>query len=118
MTDLSINLLVLKVKDIEHTVQFYTALGIQFQTEQHGAGPVHYSALLGNTVVEIYPAKSQEDVSTNIRLGFHVQHLAEVMDKLKICHVQVKTEPKQTAWGFRAVIINNDGHVIELVEQA
>lgn len=78
-----LNLLVLKVKDIEHTVQFYTALGIQFQTEQHGAGPVHYSALLGNTVVEIYPAKSREDVTTNIRLGVTVQHLTEMINKLK-----------------------------------
>ena len=113
-----LTLLVLKVSNIQHTAQFYTALGIQFQTEQHGAGPMHYSALLGNTVLEIYPANRQEGVTTNIRLGFTVQHLSETLDKLKSLHIQVKAEPKQTAWGFRAVIINQDGHVIELVEQA
>lgn len=113
-----LNLLVLKVKDIELTAQFYAALGIQFQAEQHGAGPLHYSALLGNTVVEIYPTNTQQDVTANIRLGFTVQHLTEMMNKLKSLHVQVTTEPKQTAWGFRAVIISHDGHVIELVEQA
>ena len=112
-----LTLLILKVKDIEHTVQFYTALGIQFQTEQHGAGPVHYSALLGNTVLEVYPARSEEDVTTNMRLGFIVQCLTETIKLLKNLNVQIKAEPKQTAWGFRAVIINNDGHVIELVEE-
>ena len=113
-----LNLLVLKVKDIALTARFYTVLGIQFQTEQHGTGPMHYSALLGNTVLEIYPANNQQDVTTNIRLGFTVQHLSETLDKLKSLHIQVKAEPKQTPWGFRGVVINNDGHVIELVEQA
>lgn len=112
-----LNLLVLKVKNIASTTQFYATLGIQFQTEQHGTGPVHYSAILGDTVLEIYPASSDEDVTTNIRLGFTVQCITEKIELLKSLNIQIKAEPKQPAWGFRAVVINNDGHVIELVEQ-
>ena len=112
-----LTLLVIKVKDIEHTVQFYTAVGIQFQTEQHGSGPMHYSALLGNTVLEVYPASRDEDVTTNIRLGFTVQCLTEKIELLKSLNIQIKAEPKQTAWGFRAVVVDQDGHVVELVER-
>lgn len=112
-----LNLLVLKVKDIELTTQFYAALGIQFQAEQHGTGPVHYSALLDDTVLEIYPANSEQDVTTHIRLGFTVQHMGETLDKLKSLNIQIKVAPKQTPWGFRAVVINHDGHVIELTEK-
>lgn len=112
-----LNLIVLKVKDIELTAQFYAALDIQFQAEQHGAGPVHYSALLDNTVLEIYPAKSEQDVTTHIRLGFTVQHLGETLDKLKSLNIQIKVAPKQTAWGFRTVVVNQDGHMIELTEK-
>jgi predicted enzyme related to lactoylglutathione lyase len=111
-----LNLLVHQVKDIQHTAQFYAALGIQFQAEQHGVGPVHYSALLDNTVLEIYPANNAEAVTSHIHLGFKIQHLAETMNKLKSMNIQVTAEPKQTPWGFRAMLINHDGHVIELIE--
>lgn len=112
-----LNLIVLKVKDIELTAQFYAALGIQFQAEQHGTGPVHYSAMLGDTVLEIYPAGSDADVTTNIRLGFTVQCLRQTIELLKRLSIHIKAEPKQTSWGFRAVVTNNDGHVIELTEK-
>ena len=37
-------------------VAFYTAIGLTFRSEQHGAGPRHYSAESAGLVIEVYPA--------------------------------------------------------------
>jgi hypothetical protein len=38
---------VLKTGNVERLLAFYRALGIGFVEEQHGRGPLHYSASLG-----------------------------------------------------------------------
>lgn len=51
-TDL--NLVVLRVADIEMSARFYSVLGIRFEKEQHGKGPVHLSGLIGSVLLELY----------------------------------------------------------------
>ena len=38
-------------------VAFYQSLGLTFTEEQHGKGPLHYSAPLGDGIIEIYPLR-------------------------------------------------------------
>ena len=52
----ALDYLVIYVSDLEASAQFYGALGLTLVREQHGFGPVHYSAQLGPTVLEAIAA--------------------------------------------------------------
>ncbi len=50
-------LLVIYTERMEECREFYDALGIRFEREQHGHGPQHHTAVLPDgTVFELYPA--------------------------------------------------------------
>lgn len=117
MSNITVNLLVLKVINIEETSVFYSALGLSFNIEQHGQGPKHYSSLLGSTLLEIYPA-NHESITTNIRLGLNVKSIQETLNKITTVGGSVISQAKSTPWGLRAVISNSDGHMIELIENS
>jgi hypothetical protein len=59
----SLSLLVLRSSRLEAMRTFYEALGLTFVEEKHGAGPVHYSAQLGSTVLEIYPGETSPPIT-------------------------------------------------------
>ena len=62
MTPPRLNLLVIQSEEHSNTVRFYELLGLHFQEEQHGKGPVHWAATSGGLVMEIYPARSSDEV--------------------------------------------------------
>jgi lactoylglutathione lyase len=39
----SLNLIVIRAADLDKSLAFYRALGLEFAQEQHGTGPVHYA---------------------------------------------------------------------------
>jgi catechol 2,3-dioxygenase-like lactoylglutathione lyase family enzyme len=64
------NLLVIYTTRVEECRDFYTSLGMNLQSEQHGTGPRHYAAELADgTVFEIYPAAQGQETG-RLRLGF------------------------------------------------
>ncbi|MBI3269129.1 MAG: hypothetical protein HYZ53_08900 [Planctomycetes bacterium] len=62
---MELSLLVLKTDKLEETKRFYEHLGVMFVQEKHGDGPLHYSAALGDLVLEICPGEAG-----GTRLGF------------------------------------------------
>lgn len=65
-------LLVLYSPRMEECYRFYSDLGLDFTTEQHGQGPQHYAAVLTNgTVFEIYPARPDRQTGA-LRLGLAI----------------------------------------------
>jgi catechol 2,3-dioxygenase-like lactoylglutathione lyase family enzyme len=46
-----------RAADLEKSLAFYRALGLEFQQEQHGNGPIHYASIMRETVIEIFPGK-------------------------------------------------------------
>ena len=40
---MKISLLVIRCQDLEASKVFYQQLGLVFEKEQHGSGPIHYS---------------------------------------------------------------------------
>jgi len=111
MTDPSLKLIVLKTTDIGLLRQFYTQLGFQFVEEQHGKGPVHCSASLGDGILEIYPLPDGAEADLTTRLGFSVLDPNSVLTGLGDV-----SAPKQTDWGLRAVVRDPDGRAVELYE--
>ena len=68
-------------------------------------------------VFEIYPLlKSQIAPDNSLRLGFNVQQLDALLDKLKKEGIDIVKEPTQLEWGYVAIIKDLDGRKIELKE--
>ncbi|HWL08426.1 MAG TPA: VOC family protein [Planctomicrobium sp.] len=111
-----LNLVVVRSREPERLMSFYQLLGITFQLEQHGTGPVHWAADLDKQVMEIYPSKSMEDVDSTTRLGFRVRSMTEVMNSLRSGGVEIIQEAKQSTWGLRAIVRDPDGRYVELAE--
>src|SRR5262245_10039815 len=84
-----LNLLVIRAVDTDRAMHFYEQLGLHFVKQQHGNGPEHYSAVLGTTVFEIYPYKEGSKTTEGIRLGFNVESLSVVMERLKALDINI-----------------------------
>ena len=117
MTGVELNLVVIRAKDIDRAAAFYSLLGLQFKKHRHGKGPEHYASDIGGTVFEIYPHQEEEGGSTGTRIGFKVPSVDAAVAALKKAGAHVVSSPKDSIWGRRAVIVDFDGHLVELTER-
>ncbi len=108
-----LSLVVLRSADIHLAKDFYTVLGLNFVEERHGEGPLHFSAMAGSTVVEIYPCR-QDESPTPVRLGFRVQSVDQTVKELARKGASIVREPKDSVWGRRALVEDPDRNRIEL----
>jgi lactoylglutathione lyase len=99
------------------SLRFYRALGLQLTQEQHGNGPVHYACELGETVLELYPAKPgtapDRLIGGGTMLGFLVESLAQTMQAL--ADLGIAAPPSSTP--SRALLHDPDGRAIEIQER-
>jgi lactoylglutathione lyase len=113
-----LTLLVLKTRQVEQLRLFIQTLGIELKEEQHGKGPIHFAGRAGGTVIEVYPLRDKDTpVDASTRLGFAVENLTEVVQKLQSLGASVITPPKETPWGLRAVVRDPDGLAVELSQR-
>jgi lactoylglutathione lyase len=112
----SLNLVVLRSSDIERAMSFYSKLGLKFTSHRHGKGPEHYSAELGGAVFELYPVSEDGSSSLGTRIGFAVPSVDEAIKALGDYPAAVVSPPKDSEWGRRAVVVDPDGHRIELLQ--
>ena len=115
MSDVLLNLIVLRAADLCRSVRFYRALGLEFVSERHGYGPEHFACDLGGVILELYPRTGSES-STGTRLGFRVPSVDRAVDSLREVGAAVLTEPCESRWGRRGVVEDPDGHRVELLE--
>lgn len=112
---MDIRLIVLRTGETKRLSDFYSLLGLTFDYHKHGNSPFHYSAAIGQTVLEIYPlAKGQNEPDKNLRLGFGINNFDETIQKLKGMEVIFSLEPIQTEFGFMTIVSDPDGRKIEL----
>ena len=115
---MDIRLLVLRTSDTKRLADFYSLFGLTFDYHKHGNSPFHYSATIGQTVLEIYPlTKSQTEADKNLRLGFGIDKFDQTISKLKELNVTFFLEPTQTDFGFMAIISDLDERKIELYKK-
>ncbi len=108
-----LSLLVLRCCDVESTRNFYGGLGLHFEPEQHGSGPLHYAAEVGGMVVEIYPLKSgQMEADDSTMLGFQVGALEGVLAELGV-EVDIKSSQR----GRFCNVKDPDGRTVRLTEE-
>ena len=122
MTTPTLSLLVLRATDSDATSRFYRALGCVFVQEQHASGPLHNSCELGNSVLEIYPAKSDAPMQTRAAsatmIGFTVDSVDEVLEVLRGIGIEPKSPPKISDWGRWTNVTDPDGRTVQLTEAA
>src|SRR5437588_11549384 len=112
-----ISLVVIRAGNIEKLTTFYSTLGFKFIKHRHGKAPEHFSAMIGQTVFEIYPCANPDESTASTRLGFSVASLADALARLRSLGVTVLAEPSDSEFGRRAVVRDFEGHKVELSER-
>jgi lactoylglutathione lyase len=112
-----LNLVVIYTADLERTARFYAALGLVFERERHGRGPEHLAAQSAGIVFEIYPASEPISVMNQLRLGFSIHKIDQLVEQLVTDGARLVTAPQDSPWGRRAVLSDWEGRRVELVEK-
>jgi catechol 2,3-dioxygenase-like lactoylglutathione lyase family enzyme len=113
----TLNLLVIRSRDIDRAARFYRELGLLITRHAHGDGPEHYTSLVDGRVFEIYPLRTGAEPTTAVRFGFAVDDVDGLLPLLIQVGATVVAAPTDSEWGRRAVVKDLDGHVVELVNQ-
>lgn len=114
-----LNLIVIRATDPRNLVRFYSTLDLQFKEEKHGTGPTHFACDLGDSVFEIYPLGKKSQPTTGARLGFGVRSLSDTLARIDaLGATEIIHPPRRTAWGLTALVVDPEGHRIELRESA
>lgn len=114
----SLSLIVLRTANPEALLPFYQALGLEFKSEQHGNGPIHFSCETGGVVLEIYPPKKDAlslDFSAPM-LGFAVDSSEEALENLRYLGAE-PGEIKASEWGRVCSVLDFDGRSVQLMER-
>ena len=114
---MSLNLLVIKTKNIQRLATFYSLFQIDFEYHKHSDNVFHFSAIIGEIVFEIYPLRENETADKTLRLGFFVKNLSDKIKILKSQNHKIISYPKETEYGIKATIEDPDGRKIELTEK-
>ncbi len=117
-SDTPLNLLVLRVADIDRAAEFYATLGLEFIKHRHGTGPEHYACERSGFVFELYPARDAGEEARGVRLGFVVDNVKATLDMLIERGAEVLSPPKDSPWGRRAVLRDPFGVTVELSDPA
>jgi len=109
-----LNLVVIRSEDIDKSVAFYNLIGRRFTKHRHCDGPEHYASDNHSAVFEIYPKTEKSGSTRATRLGFGVDDVDLVVDRLAAEGYTVVSPPADSEWGRRAVVRDPDGHKVEL----
>ena len=118
MKFLSFGALILYSKDVSALVSFYKSIGLPLEEETHGAdGPVHFACEIGEVHFAIY---ASDIAGTTVprshgasMLGWKVDSVSEIHEKLKIMGARVQQGPQKKLWGTRMIALDPDGRSVE-----
>jgi len=108
-----LNLVVIRVADLESAAAFYRLIGLEFQRHRHGNGPEHLACETEQLVFELYQATTKNPVAPSTRLGFIVDDVDVTLARMN--SDSILSRPSNSEWGRRAVVSDPDGHRIELL---
>lgn len=103
----------------EPLVRFYEEIGLEFEPEDHGDGPLHFECELPTTHFAIFPADHAGDAprrnaTDTTFLGFEVDDVGATIDRLRSNDYQIDEEPTEYPWGLRGVVRDPDGRRVEI----
>lgn len=115
----TLNLVVIRVKDLDAARLFYEAIGLTFELHKHGRGAEHLASISGehDPLLEIYPLRDSQTPTTSVRLGFRVWAVEPCIENLLRAGGRITESPHDSEWGRRAVVQDPEGHKIDLVAE-
>lgn len=116
MSNITLNLVVLRSPDVARAAAFYTRLGLQFSQHRHGSGLEHFAAELPTGIFELYPLSPDGPSTLGTRIGFRVPSVDAAITALSDYPSAVVTAARESEWGRRAVVADPDGHQVELLQ--
>ena len=116
MSDITLNLVVLRSADLAGAAAAYRRLGLRLSQERHGDGPEYFAGEWPGGVVELYPLSPDAPSTLGTRIGFRVPSVDAALAALRDSPGAVRVPPRDSEWGRRAVVVDPDGHRVELVE--
>jgi len=111
----TLNLLVLRCRDVEAARRFYELLGMTFTKHRHGTGPEHYAQEDERGVFELYPAGDAPADTAGV--GFGVPEVEEAFARFESAGFSPKPV-RETQWGRSFVVRDPDGRRVEIKQQA
>lgn len=109
-----LSLIVVRTPDLERSRDFYEKLGLHFRAEVHGKGPKHYSANVGDLVMELYRGTGdiEAGATSDVRLGFRVGSFEDAERRLSDASLEFTIVDRD---GDRVVVLKDpDGRKVEL----
>lgn len=122
----SIHSIILKTEKISETYEFYKSISLPLESDSHSdleeaqdETPQSYSCQVGDVRVVIYAlapwtGPERRTKSHDTMVGFAVDNLDEILEKLDQLNVKVVLPKEQTSSGQRAVVLDPDGRPVEL----
>jgi hypothetical protein len=111
-----LNLLVIRSRDLEQAVKFYSALGLDFVLHSHPPCGEHYSATVEGCVFEICQQHDEAVTAVSTVFGFRVSSVERAVEAALSSGGTLKRPPEVTEWGKTATVADIDGHRVLLTE--
>jgi lactoylglutathione lyase len=109
---------------LERTIAFYRAAGVDLQDEDHGDGNVHAATDLGDIHFAVLPAhelsrgKPTWRSGGSVFPGFYVESLDRTSESLIALGSPVLVEHQDRPWGCRMIFEDPDGRAVEINQRA
>ena len=99
-------------------LEFYRIIGFQFKATKVDKGSEVYRAVHNGVEFSLYSIKNvQKSQIPSLQLGFRITDLEKTTDSLRnIAGAMCILDPTDMPDGKKAIILDPDGHSIELVE--
>lgn len=103
-------------KDIDRSVRFYKALGVEVRETRHGGSGPHFTCSLGGVHFALYPTDDVErGAQSGVQIGLMVTNLDGAVAAVKAAGANVLQAPTPKPWGITAIVEDPDGRRVELV---
>lgn len=99
MSGITLNLVVLRSRDMARAAAFYSCIGLQFKQHRHGSGPEHFAAELPGGVFELYPLAADGASTVGTRIGFRVPSVDQAVAALREYPDAIVNAPRDSEWG-------------------
>lgn len=103
---------------LENMVEFYKILGLEFNMQNVDKGGKIYRANMGGLELSLIAANASDKKAVPIlQLSFAVENLDDVARQLAaVPNAMGLMEPSEMADGKKAILLDPDGHSVELSE--
>ncbi|HEY9791557.1 MAG TPA: VOC family protein [Candidatus Obscuribacterales bacterium] len=110
--------IILWTNRLKPTVEFYRALGLPLDEEQHEEGPLHYACHFGGTHFAVFEGEGAYAIprreSGATQIGLYLDDVDEAFSIAIKLGAQVVWQPRDMPWGRAALVCDPDGRAVEL----